>query len=54
VLTPSGQTPYFVISDRALRDEGTSYHYADPADYAVADPVFAPIGATHGRCFVVM
>jgi uridine phosphorylase len=37
-ITPSGPTPYFVIIDRALRDEGTSYHYASPSDYADADP----------------
>lgn len=36
-ITPSGATPYFVIVDRALRDEGTSYHYAAPANYANAD-----------------
>lgn len=36
-ITPAGPTPYFVIIDRALRDEGTSYHYAAPADFAVAD-----------------
>lgn len=36
-ITPSGPTPYFVIIDRALRDEGTSYHYAAPSDYAEAD-----------------
>lgn len=29
--------PYFVI-DRALRDEGTSYHYLAPGDYSLADP----------------
>jgi purine-nucleoside phosphorylase len=29
--------PYFIIIDRALRDEGTSYHYLPPADYSVAD-----------------
>src|SRR5262245_34202303 len=33
-ITPAGQPPYFVIIDRALRDEGTSYHYAPPADFA--------------------
>jgi purine-nucleoside phosphorylase len=27
-----------VIIDRALRDEGTSYHYAAPAEYSHADP----------------
>jgi uridine phosphorylase len=36
-ITPSGATPYFVIIDRALRDEGTSYHYVSPSDYADAD-----------------
>lgn len=36
-ITSSGPTPYFVIVDRALRDEGTSYHYAEPADFAAAD-----------------
>lgn len=33
-----GAPPYFVIIARALRDEGTSYHYAPPADFADADP----------------
>lgn len=37
-ITPSGPTPYFVIIDRALRDEGTSYHYTAPSDYSDADP----------------
>jgi len=37
-IVAAGPTPYFVIIDRALRDEGTSYHYAAPADYAEADP----------------
>jgi uridine phosphorylase len=36
-ITRSGPTPYFVIINRALRDEGTSYHYASPSDYADAD-----------------
>jgi len=36
-VTPAGPTPYFVIIDRALRDEGTSYHYADPSEYGHAD-----------------
>lgn len=36
-ITASGPTPYFVIIDRALRDEGTSYHYAAGDDYAHAD-----------------
>jgi uridine phosphorylase len=33
----AGPTPYFVVIDRALRDEGTSYHYAAPAEFAEAD-----------------
>ena len=37
-IVPAGPTPYFIIIDRALRDEGTSYHYAAPSDYADADP----------------
>jgi hypothetical protein len=37
-ITPAGQTPYFVLIDRALRDEGTSYHYAAPSEYGEADP----------------
>ncbi len=37
-ITPAGNPPYFVVIDRALRDEGTSYHYAAPSDYGEADP----------------
>ncbi len=37
-ITAAGPTPYFVVIDRALRDEGTSYHYAAPAEFAEADP----------------
>ncbi|MDD2601028.1 MAG: nucleoside phosphorylase [Kiritimatiellae bacterium] len=33
-ILPSGQPPYFVLVDRALRDEGTSYHYLPRAPYA--------------------
>jgi uridine phosphorylase len=29
--------PFFVIIERALRDEGTSYHYAAPARFADSD-----------------
>jgi uridine phosphorylase len=36
-ITPAGRPPYFVIIDRALRDEGTSYHYAAPSAYGVAE-----------------
>ena len=30
--------PYFVLIERALRDEGTSYHYLPPAEFSSADP----------------
>jgi uridine phosphorylase len=37
-IVPVRTPPYFVVIDRALRDEGTSYHYAAPAPFAEADP----------------
>ncbi len=37
-ILPVQPPPYFIMIDRALRDEGTSYHYLPPADYSVADP----------------
>jgi len=40
-ITPLGPTPYFVLIDRALRDEGTSHHYLPPATFADADPALA-------------
>lgn len=36
-ITEAGEPPFFVLIDKALRDEGTSYHYAAPADYAAID-----------------
>ncbi len=40
-IADAGPTPYFVLIDRALRDEGTSYHYRPPATFANApDPEF--------------
>ena len=44
-ITPAGQTPYFVVIDRALRDEGTSYHYAAPSEYSQADPKLVAMAA---------
>lgn len=38
-IRPLGPPPYFVLIERALRDEGTSHHYAPPAEYSFADPV---------------
>jgi uridine phosphorylase len=37
-LKQLGAPPYFIIIDRALRDEGTSYHYLPPADFSEANP----------------
>jgi uridine phosphorylase len=37
-IVPAGPTPYLVIIDRALRDEGTSYHYANASEFGEADP----------------
>ena len=36
-ILPVQAPPYFILIDRALRDEGASYHYLPPADYSVAD-----------------
>jgi purine-nucleoside phosphorylase len=40
-IAPVGPTPYFVLIDRALRDEGTSHHYLPPAAFAEADAALA-------------
>lgn len=49
-IIAAGPPPYFVIIDRALRDEGTSYHYAEPAEFAEADAslVAAAVNAVNG------
>ena len=40
-IVPVGPTPYFVLIDRALRDEGTSHHYLPPSMFAEADAALA-------------
>jgi hypothetical protein len=37
-ITDLGPPPYYILIDRALRDEGTSYHYLPAAAYVGADP----------------
>ena len=43
-MTSAGQIiqeappPYFILIDRALRDEGTSYHYLPPEEFVGAEP----------------
>jgi uridine phosphorylase len=44
-IVPAGPPPYFVVIDRALRDEGTSHHYAPPAEYSEAEPGLAEAAA---------
>ncbi|OYW60091.1 MAG: uridine phosphorylase [Bosea sp. 12-68-7] len=36
-LQPVRPPPYFILIEQALRDEGTSYHYLPPSDFAQAD-----------------
>lgn len=43
-VNPASAPPYFVMIDRALRDEGTSYHYVAPAQFAEADPDMVMLG----------
>jgi uridine phosphorylase len=47
---PTKLVPYFVLIDRALRDEGTSYHYVAPMEFSEAsEPLLARVeGAFEG------
>ena len=36
-ILPVERPPYFIVIERALRDEGTSYHYLPPSEYSEAD-----------------
>ena len=36
-LAPLWPPPYFILIDKALRDEGTSYHYLPPSEFSRAD-----------------
>jgi uridine phosphorylase len=37
-ISDAGPPPYYILVERAMRDEGTSYHYLPPSTYAAADP----------------
>ena len=37
-ILPKQKPPFFVLIERALRDEGTSYHYLPPSDYSHLNP----------------
>ena len=50
-IVAAGPLPYFVLIDRALRDEGTSLHYVPPAPFAdapehLSGPIAAALGTT--------
>ena len=45
-IAPQGPPPYFVVIDRALRDEGTSNHYLPPAEFSEADPALIEAATT--------
>jgi len=37
-IVSKGSPPYFVLIEKALRDEGTSYHYLPPAQFSTVNP----------------
>lgn len=37
LIASDARPPLFVLIERALRDEGTSYHYAEPSEYGEAN-----------------
>ena len=37
LILPNQAPPFFILIEKALRDEGTSYHYLEPSDYACAN-----------------
>jgi uridine phosphorylase len=47
-VLPIRQPPYFVLIEKALRDEGTSYHYQPAKKYAYLNPA---VGHTLRRAF---
>ncbi len=54
-ITPLGDGPYFILIDRALRDEGTSYHYLPPGRFAEASPqVLSKLGPLAGKAPVAV
>ena len=49
-IVPAGNPPCFVLIDRALRDEGTSYHYLPATDYARIQAFALEIGQRVASC----
>ena len=50
LVSSGARPPFFVLIERALRDEGTSYHYLPPARYAMADPALTDAVARALAC----
>lgn len=46
-VVPLGHPPYVVLIDRALRDEGTSYHYLPPSPFSAIRPDLLEALRTH-------
>jgi hypothetical protein len=46
-ILPLGQPPYVILIDKALRDEGTSYHYLPPAPYSYLHPALREVVSAH-------
>jgi uridine phosphorylase len=42
-ISPRGNPPYVVLIERALRDEGTSYHYLPPSPYSDLAPALRTV-----------
>lgn len=45
-IDPALEAPCYVLLDRAIRDEGTSYHYLPPARVVDADPALTDLAAS--------
>lgn len=49
-ILPRQKPPFFVLIERALRDEGTSYHYLPPSDYStIANELLAMLETTFSK-----
>lgn len=55
-IAPDAKPPFFVVIERALRDEGTSYHYQQAARWAEAEPALtdAVVGALAGTATMLL
>ncbi|MBC8136051.1 MAG: nucleoside phosphorylase [Fibrella sp.] len=42
-ITPVTDPPYFILIDRAVRDEGTSYHYLPPSEHSHLPALLSPV-----------